>query len=160
MPTHFLCPCKHYCLCACMPDRTLAYTRTLHLRCVAHHCHLASTLGVINNLCTNPHVPQASRVLTAIDEMPPPRRWAVRSLVVAGTVAVFAVYYNTVYVLPKYEYNKVWRHCTLFGCGQLDTSGAAIVRIFSSSGSLRCRELLLNMHTTTQMATAWPRFMC
>ena len=51
--------------------------------------------------------PYAVKALAAIDDMPPPRRWTVRAAVVAAVVAVFSVYYNTVYVLPKVEYNKV-----------------------------------------------------
>lgn len=51
--------------------------------------------------------PQASKILHAIDEMPPPRRWTLRTLIVGATCAVFAVYYKNIYVLPKIEYNKV-----------------------------------------------------
>lgn len=51
--------------------------------------------------------PLASKALLAIDEMPPPKRWSVRAAVVAATCGVFAVYYKSVYVLPKIEYNKV-----------------------------------------------------
>jgi hypothetical protein len=39
--------------------------------------------------------------------MPPPRRWTVRAAVVGVTVAIFGVYYQHVYVLPKAEYNAV-----------------------------------------------------
>lgn len=51
--------------------------------------------------------PFAAKALTSIDEMPRPRRWTLRAALVAGTVAVFAVYYKSVYVLPKLEYNKL-----------------------------------------------------
>jgi hypothetical protein len=67
-----------------------------------------------HHLCTTieydpppPHSPQAAKALQAIDEMPPARRWTVRGAVVAATCAAFAVYYQTVYILPKVEYNKL-----------------------------------------------------
>jgi len=39
--------------------------------------------------------------------MPAPRRWTIRAAIVAATCAVFAVYHQSVYVLPKVEYNKL-----------------------------------------------------
>jgi hypothetical protein len=51
--------------------------------------------------------PYAAKALAAVDEMAPRRRWAARAAIVSATCAVFAVYYKTVYVLPKLEYNRV-----------------------------------------------------
>jgi len=51
--------------------------------------------------------PQASKLLAVIDELPPRRRGLVRTGIAAATVGVFAVYYKTVYILPKLEYNKL-----------------------------------------------------
>ncbi|KAI8469971.1 MAG: 10 TM acyl transferase domain found in Cas1p-domain-containing protein [Monoraphidium minutum] len=49
--------------------------------------------------------PYAVKLLTSMDELPAPRRWATRGAVAAATLAAFGVYYRTVYILPKYEYN-------------------------------------------------------
>lgn len=51
--------------------------------------------------------PAASKALAAIEEMPRARGLAVRCGVLAAVGAAFALYYNTIYSLPKLEYNKV-----------------------------------------------------
>ncbi|GBF88415.1 CAS1 domain-containing protein [Raphidocelis subcapitata] len=61
-------------------------------------------IWVYGMVCAMLH-PMACKFLTSVDELPSPRRWTVRAAIVACTVAVFAVYYKSVYVLPKLEYN-------------------------------------------------------
>jgi hypothetical protein len=51
--------------------------------------------------------PAATRLLAALDEQPPLRRAGLRAVLLAGVGVVGTVYYHTVYVLPKLEYNKV-----------------------------------------------------
>lgn len=51
--------------------------------------------------------PQASKLLNAIEELPQAKRMAVRAAVLTATGVAFAVYYQTIYSLPKLEYNKV-----------------------------------------------------
>lgn len=51
--------------------------------------------------------PHATKVLNAIEELPQPRRLAVRAGIVSAVGLAFGVYHHTIYSLPKVEYNKV-----------------------------------------------------
>jgi hypothetical protein len=51
--------------------------------------------------------PHATKVLAAIEELPQPRRLAVRAGIVSAVGLALGVYYHTIYSLPKVEYNKV-----------------------------------------------------
>eukprot|EP00798_Chlamydomonas_sp_ICE-L_P018174 gene18174-24606_t len=57
-------------------------------------------------ICAFVH-PQATALLTAIDNMPPMKRYTVRSLVLAVTGAVGYYWFVHVYCLPKLEYNAI-----------------------------------------------------
>jgi hypothetical protein len=58
--------------------------------------------------------PHATQLLNAIEELPKSRRIAVRAVILTATGAAFGVYYQTIYSLPKVEYNKV--RVTLLVC--------------------------------------------
>ncbi|KAF8072744.1 RWA3 [Scenedesmus sp. PABB004] len=51
--------------------------------------------------------PAASRALAAVDGLPRLTAAGARAALLAGVAAALAVYYHTVYSLPKLEYNKV-----------------------------------------------------
>jgi hypothetical protein len=57
-------------------------------------------------VCAYVH-PQATALLSRLEELPPARRASVRAGILAGVGGVLAVYYHTVYCLPKLQYNKV-----------------------------------------------------
>jgi hypothetical protein len=59
--------------------------------------------------------PQASKLLNAIEDLPMAKRMGVRAAVLTATGAAFALYYQTIYSLPKVEYNKVSRHLHMVG---------------------------------------------
>lgn len=51
--------------------------------------------------------PQATKLLNMIEELPQLRRCMVRAIILSAVGAAFTLYYKTIYVLPKAEYNKV-----------------------------------------------------
>jgi len=51
--------------------------------------------------------PNVDRMLSKIDEMPVFGAWATRSAIVAICIGVLIPYYNNIYVLDKYSYNKL-----------------------------------------------------
>ncbi|GLC37059.1 hypothetical protein PLESTB_001396100 [Pleodorina starrii] len=77
---------------------------------VLHEWYFRSGLDryiwVYGMLCALMH-PKASSLLKRIDDLPALRRHTVRALVLAACGVAGYVYYITIYVRPKYEYNQV-----------------------------------------------------
>jgi hypothetical protein len=57
-------------------------------------------------ICAYIH-PHCTKLLNAIEELPQARRVMVRTAILTVTGIAAAVYYQTIYSLPKLEYNKV-----------------------------------------------------
>ena len=60
--------------------------------------------------------PTVSKWSAAIEEMEPVRRNTIRGAILAVVAALFTIYYNTVYSLPKREYNSVRRVLLCAAC--------------------------------------------
>lgn len=54
--------------------------------------------------------PHCTKLLNQIEELPLMKRCTVRAIILTAVGAAFAVYYQTIYSLPKLEYNKVGGH--------------------------------------------------
>jgi hypothetical protein len=73
--------------------------------------------------------PTVSKWLAAIEEMQPVRRTTVRVAVLAVVGALFTIYYNTIYSLPKREYNSVSMILLFFVKGKCVNAEAGAVAI-------------------------------
>ena len=51
--------------------------------------------------------PHATKLLNSIEELPQMKRCTVRAIILTAAGTAFAVYYKTIYSLPKLQYNQV-----------------------------------------------------
>ena len=122
-------------LSACM-----AFLRGQRAACVLHkhtewyfRSGLDRYIWIWGMLCAYLH-PHATKVLNAIEELPQPRRLAVRAGIVSAVGLAFGVYYHTIYSLPKVEYNKVrfllreGRRCVLVSVMRCRHAGTALTQ--------------------------------
>lgn len=63
-------------------------------------------IWIYGMLCAYLH-PHAAAALTWMDSQTPAKRHSLRALLLSAVAVVFYFYYQTVYILPKTEYNKV-----------------------------------------------------
>lgn len=120
-------------------------------------------------ICAFVH-PAASRYLSKLDDPSKARgrRWLERSLVVAATLACALVYYNSVYTLPKLEYNKVhpytsWIPLTIWIVLRNITPGLRLraLRLFGWLGTITLETYLCQFHVwlRSEVADGQPKLL-
>ena len=105
-------------------------------------------------ICAFSH-PAASRLLSRLDDPAKARgrRWLERALAIGATLACAGVYYRTVYVLPKLEYNRVhpytsWIPLTIWMVFRNITPALRLrsLRLFGWLGTITLETYLCQFH--------------